>query len=141
MRKMKFLKDGKHPLRFVQAYLLFKFQVKQPIQFSSSWFTRALRTLAMYEAKTAKISNFWTFWPIIQVIKRCFLAELYICHIVQTLLIFAVFASYIASVNPTREKKHRFCMIPLTVLCLSRDTALSLLVSKLGCTHWVPGSC
>ncbi len=27
-----------------------------------------LRILAMDEAKTAKISNFWTFWPVIQLI-------------------------------------------------------------------------
>ncbi len=25
-----------------------------------------LRILATYEGKTAKISNFWTFWPVIQ---------------------------------------------------------------------------
>ncbi len=27
-----------------------------------------LRILASYESKTAKISNFWTFWPVIQLI-------------------------------------------------------------------------
>ncbi len=31
-------------------------------------FKVVLRILASYEAKTANISNFWTFWPVIQLI-------------------------------------------------------------------------
>ncbi len=49
----------------------------------------------MYEAKTTKISNFWTFWPIIQLIKDGLLAY---GQNVQKLLIFAVFPSDIASI-------------------------------------------
>ena len=32
----------------------------------------SLRILASYEGKTAKISNFWTFWPVIQLIVQIF---------------------------------------------------------------------
>ena len=42
----------------------------------------------MYEVKAAIISNFWTFWPIIQLIGQN----------VQKMLIWAVLALYIASI-------------------------------------------
>ena len=48
-----------------------------------------LRILAIYAAKNSKICNFWTFWPVI-------LTD--IDQNIQKLLIFAVFASYIASI-------------------------------------------
>ncbi len=54
-----------------------------------------LRTLASYEAKTAKISNFWTFWSVIQLINHLIVGwfiSLIIGQNVQRLLIFAVFA-------------------------------------------------
>ena len=31
-----------------------------------------LRILASYEAKIAKICNFWTFWPVVQLIEHLF---------------------------------------------------------------------
>ena len=40
----------------------------------------------MYEAKTAQISNFWTFWPIIQLISHLLITG----QNVQKLLIFGV---------------------------------------------------
>ncbi len=58
---------------------------RDPYWFSRLRFLR-LRILAMYEAKTAKISNFWTFWPIR-----------------KKLLICAVFASCIASILNLRN--------------------------------------
>ncbi len=51
-----------------------------------------LRILATLEAKTAKISNFWTFWPIIKLRHRITVQN------VQKLLILAVLASSVASI-------------------------------------------
>ena len=53
------------------------------------WKWNVLRILATLEAKTAKISNFWRFWP---VIKKVSLQN------VQKLLIWAVLASSVASI-------------------------------------------
>ncbi len=38
-------------------------------------YSRTLRILAMYEAKNSKICNFWTFWPVIQLIKKMVLSR------------------------------------------------------------------
>ena len=35
-------------------------------------FNISLRICAMYEAKNSKICNFWTFWPVIQLINHLF---------------------------------------------------------------------
>ncbi len=57
-----------------------------------------LRIPASYEVKIAKICNFWTFWPVIQLIKMVYINLLIwiiswiIGQNVQRLLIFAVFA-------------------------------------------------
>ncbi len=50
-------------------------------------------TFAMYEAKNSKICNFWTFWPVIQLIPDGIITELSI-KISRS----AVFASCIARI-------------------------------------------
>ncbi len=91
----------------------------------------ALRILATLEAKTAKISNFWTFWPVIQLIhllltSRCtpFCPTVHRCkkcsdirifetwsinritvQNVQKLLILAVLASSVASILKACKKR------------------------------------
>ena len=57
-----------------------------------------LRILSMYDAKTAKISSFWTFWPIIQLIynfQKCILVDLPFCYLLgsKVKLSIAKFAS------------------------------------------------
>ena len=44
-----------------------------PVPFKGFIYSTYLRILASYEAKTATICNFWTFWwPVIQLINRSF---------------------------------------------------------------------
>ncbi len=94
-----------------------------------SWLFMTLRVLARYDAKIAKICNFWTFWPVIQLINHLFkirkkpsLPFFWIFkrwHIniswisgknLQKLQIFAVFAPYLASIlNLYTAKNHQMC--------------------------------
>ena len=51
----------------------------------------------MYEAKNSKIRNFWTFWPVID-------------QSIHKLLIYGVFASYIAHI--LKEDPFKFGKFP-----------------------------
>ncbi len=56
-----------------------------------------LRILATLEAKTAKISNFWIFWPVIRIFETWSINRITVQN-VQKLLILAVLASSVASI-------------------------------------------
>ena len=64
--------------------------------------------ITRYEVKLAKIFNFWTFWPVIQLInnllKRWFISWNTGLN-GQKMQIFAIFASYLASIVNTEQKR------------------------------------
>ena len=96
-----------------------------------AWQINRLRILANYKAKPAKISNLWTFWPIIQ-LKWAFISWI-TGQIVQKLQILPFFASYIASIlnnaNRINNRLIELCklrsgLIWIKHLTVSRDTWL-----------------
>ena len=60
----------------------------------------SLTILAMHEAKTAKISNFWTFWPVIHLIDHHTLLDFWkmVCYLNYKPIFVLFFASCIASI-------------------------------------------
>ena len=71
-----------------------------------------LRILARYEVKIAKICNFWTFWPVLQLINHLFKIRqkaLITGLNVQKMQNFAIFASYLASIVKPANHAALFC--------------------------------
>ena len=102
-----------------------------------------LRILATLQAKTAQISNFWIFWPVIQLIHRLFTSgQNGVCpmvkiwsigwitgQIVRNLLILAVLASSVASIL-------KMVRSPLNQFMKDQNSRFKLVIAQTGSTRF-----